>query len=72
MTIQDPSSQPKYPQVYKHKKGGLYIIRGFAICERHMWPVVIYEKWDGDTGQVWTRAAHEFFDGRFKPRELGD
>jgi hypothetical protein len=71
MTIADPSSQAPYPQIYKHlKTGHLYQIKGFAICERHMWPVVIYERWDGDTGQIWTRACHEFFDGRFVPRVL--
>ena len=68
--IPDSSSQRKYPTLWVHvKTQHIYEIKGFAICERHMWPVVIYERYDGDAGQVWTRACHQFFDGRFVPKE---
>lgn len=51
---------------WKHvKTGHLYRIRCFAIDEDKMWPVVIYERWDSPTGQIWSRRAHQFFDGRF-------
>lgn len=56
----------RFPGRWKHNHGGVYYIKGFAIDENNMWPVVIYEKWDGQTGQIWTRPCHEFFDGRFK------
>lgn len=68
MTIPDPSSQPRYPGIWAHSKGGRYRIIGFCIIEASMEPAVQYGSVDNAT--VWIRPCSEFFDGRFK-WELG-
>ena len=50
----------------RHKKtGGLYRVQMIAVDEETKSPVVVYA--DTDSGLIWTRPAHEFFDGRFVP-----
>jgi hypothetical protein len=49
----------------RHKKtGGVYNVNMLAIQESDLAPVVVYS--DATTGQIWTRPAAEFFDGRFE------
>lgn len=45
------------------KTGGIYSVVALAVQESDLTPVVVYS--DGH-GQMWTRPAKEFFDGRFE------
>ena len=48
----------------RHRKtGGIYTVMALALEEATLEPVVVY---CGATGQVWTRPASEFFDGRYE------
>lgn len=53
--------------VWIHKKtGGEYYIESFTTREEDMITLVNYYKaGGGKNNPVWTRPAHEFFDGRF-------
>lgn len=45
-------------RLYKHYKGGLYSVLGFAIHEKTLKTIVLYR--DILTGQTWGRFASEF------------
>lgn len=52
--------------MWKHvKTGNYYTIVGFAIEERTLTPVVVYQPIEAGVKTMWTRPCHEFFDGRF-------
>lgn len=63
--IADVSSQPRYPGLWTHSKGGEYRILGFGVIEQGAIPAVIYQSIKD--GSVWIRPCANFFDGRFKP-----
>ena len=50
--------------IWRHRKGGHYMILGSAVRERDRSCEVIYRC--QQSGIVYTRPAAEFFDGRFK------
>lgn len=55
--------------IFKHlKTDGTYSVLAMGLEEATLTPVIIYQC--AKTGQVWTRPAKEFFDGRFAPFPL--
>lgn len=51
--------------MWRHKKGGLYVILGHGLHSDDLTPMVIYRSTEHET--TWTRPASEFYDGRFRP-----
>lgn len=56
-------------QIYRHFKGGLYLILAVALPEEGCEPVVVYKSLNGDN-QVWTRSLAEFMSP--VPKERGN
>ena len=46
-------------QIYRHFKGGLYLVLAVALSEENYEPTVVYMSLNGD-GKVWTRSQSEF------------
>lgn len=45
--------------IYRHFKGGLYLVLAVALSEENYEPTVVYMSLNGD-GKVWTRSQTEF------------
>lgn len=48
----------KIGHTYRHFKGGVYVVQGFALDSDHQTPLVVYKEANGD--KVWARPQTEF------------
>lgn len=57
---------PVAGSVWRHRKGGLYVVATAVIIEATLEPAVIYVRRGSDGAVKWSRPLSEFMDGRFK------
>lgn len=53
---------PSHGDIYRHFKGGLYVIECIGTTERTMRPAVVYRRFDGPVDRIWVRPSDNFFE----------
>ncbi|MEM1385358.1 MAG: DUF1653 domain-containing protein [Pseudomonadota bacterium] len=61
---------PAIGSIWRHRKGGVYVVTGACRLEATDQDAVLYTALGGG-GVVWARAASEFLDGRFDEVDPG-
>lgn len=57
--ILPPADSPSVGSVWQHWKGAYYIVRGMAINEADLQPLVLYSPEDGN-GPIWARPLADW------------